>query len=149
MSLDVWLTAKYSRPEFGTGVYVREKGAQRELTPAEVAERFPDHEPIAAAKPEQTFEVFDWNITHNLNRMAQEAGLYSFLWRPDETGITHAYQLIEPLAGGLELLKSDPDRFRAFNPANGWGDYEGLVEFVAAYLAACQEHPQAEIGVSR
>lgn len=93
--------------------------------------------------------VYDRNITHNLNRMAEEAGIYKPLWRPDEIEITHAKQLIEPLRTGLERLKADPDRFRKLNPANGWGSYEGLVEFVEEYLHACEEHPDAEVSVSR
>lgn len=93
--------------------------------------------------------VFDYNITHNLNRMADEAGIYKHLWRPDELGLTHAGQLIEPLSAGLDLLKSQPERFEALNPENGWGDYEGLVNFVEVYLVACRGNPDAEISVSR
>lgn len=94
-------------------------------------------------------EIYSRNITHNLNRMADEAGIYKHLWRPDEIGITKASQLIEPLTTGLALLRSDPARFKAFNPANGWGDYDGLVSFVVEYLSACIANPDAEVTVSR
>jgi hypothetical protein len=94
-------------------------------------------------------EVFWKNITHNLNEMAEEAGIYEHLWRPDEIGITKAKQLIEPLKAGLETLKADPERFKRFNPSNGWGDYEGLVEFVESYIQACSDHPDADVEVSR
>jgi hypothetical protein len=94
-------------------------------------------------------EVFDYNITHNLNKMAGEAGIYECLWRPDEIGISKAEQLIELLRAGLDLLEGDPERFKGFNPANGWGDYDGLVRFVKAYLRACEENPDATISVSR
>lgn len=93
--------------------------------------------------------VFDWNITHNLNSMAEDAGIYKHLWRPEEIAISKARQLIAPLTEGLALLESDPERFRKFNPKNGWGDYEGLVKFVRAYLEACTENPDAEISISR
>lgn len=93
--------------------------------------------------------VFDYNITHNLGKMAEAAGIYQHLWRPEELNITKASELIEPLKTGLELLKSDPLRFEEFNPENGWGDYRGLVEFVEKYLAACIEYPEAEISISR
>lgn len=93
--------------------------------------------------------VFEWNLTHNLNKMASEAGIYQHLWRSDELKITRAEQLIEPLREGLMLLKLDPARFRMFNPANGWGSYEGLVSGVEQYLAACIENPDAELTVSR
>lgn len=94
-------------------------------------------------------EVFERNITHNLNGMAKEAGLYHFLWRPDEIGVTTAKQLIEPLKIGLALLESDPERFRKLNPPNGWGTYEGLVEVVRDYLEACEKYQDARIEVSR
>jgi hypothetical protein len=96
-----------------------------------------------------TVEVYTRNITHNLNDMAEAAGIYKHLWRPEEIGIYRAGSLIEPLTKGLALLESDPDRFKALNPVNGWGDYDALVEFVKEYLRACQVHPEADIEVSR
>lgn len=94
-------------------------------------------------------EVYESNITHNLGRMAAEAGIYTHLWRPEEIGATKAEQLIEPLATGLALLKSDPERFSAFNAKNGWGVYENFIPFVEQYLNACRENPDATIRVSR
>ena len=93
--------------------------------------------------------IFDWNITHNLNKMADEAGIYKHLWRPEEIGITKAYQLIEPLKAGLDLLLSDPERFKKFDPDNKRGDYDGLVMFVRSYISACEENPNSSVSVSR
>jgi hypothetical protein len=93
--------------------------------------------------------VYTANVTHNLGKMAEEAGIYQHLWEPDEIAVTKAEQLIEPLTKGLELLESDPARFEALNPSNGWGSYEGLVRFVRGYLEACKEHPDAEVRVWR
>lgn len=94
-------------------------------------------------------EVFEANITHNLNTMASEAGIYKFLWRPEEVGVSRAKQLIEPLERGLERLQAEPDKYKKFNPGNHWGSYEGLIRFVEKYLAACREHPDAVVRVSR
>lgn len=94
-------------------------------------------------------ELFDANITHNLGRMAEAAGIYKHLWRPDDIGITTAGQLIEPLRAGLALLKADPARFEAFNAPNGWGLYENFVPWVERYLAACEANPDAKVSVSR
>jgi len=93
--------------------------------------------------------IYDRNITHNLNRMAAAAGIYQHLWRPDEIGVTKASQLIEPLRTGLTALLADPEKFKQFNPANGWGDYDGLVAFVQEYLSACEENPDADVSVCR
>ena len=101
---------------------------------------------LSALKP---CEVYERNVTHNLGRMAREAGLYEVLWRPDENGWTIAAQLIPTLEAGLAKLLLCPDHFRQFNPENGWGSYEGLVDFVRSYLDACREHPAATVEVSR
>ena len=94
-------------------------------------------------------EVYSANITHNLNSMAAEAGLYEYLWRPDVMDIVKASELIEPLSAGLKLLKSDPPRFEKHNAKNGWGRYEHFVPFVEKYLMACIENPDALVSVSR
>lgn len=93
--------------------------------------------------------VYEANITHNVNRIAEAAGCYRELWRPDEIGVETASQLIEPLKAGLITLVSDPVRLEAHNPENGWGSYDGLVQFVTAYLKACIQHPDATVRVSR
>lgn len=97
----------------------------------------------------QETEVYWANITHNLWRMAKEAGIYECLWRPEEFGISQAHELVEPLREGLALLKSDPARFKKFDSPNGWGLYENFVPFVEQYLAACEQYPDARIEVSR
>lgn len=94
-------------------------------------------------------EVYWANITHNLGKMAAEAGIYQHLWRPEEIGITKAGQLIEPLRNAVALLKADPARFEQHNSPNGWGMYEHFVPFVEQYLAACVENPDATVRVSR
>ena len=92
-------------------------------------------------------KVYSANITHNLNKMAQAAGIYEALWQPEEIGITKAHQLIAPLTEGLERLRAEPDKYLALNPSNGWGSYGGLVEFVEVYLNACRLEPDADVYV--
>jgi hypothetical protein len=57
--------------------------------------------------------------------------------------------LIPYLEEGLKYLEENPDYLKQFSPDNGWGNYEGLVEFVRDYLAACKKWPNAEVYVSR
>jgi hypothetical protein len=97
----------------------------------------------------QLTTVFDRNITHNLTKMASEAGIYYALWRPDEKGYQKAAQIVPILKKGLTLLESDPERFEKFNSKNGWGMYEHFIPFVKAVLEACEEYPDADIRVSR
>ena len=94
-------------------------------------------------------ELYSRNITHNLGKMAGEAGIYECLWRPDEHGITHARQIIEPLAAGVALLATQKARFEEFNASNGWGLWEHFLPFCADYLQACRDHPEALVRVSR
>ena len=93
--------------------------------------------------------VYDSNITHNLNSMAEAAGIYKQVWRPEECGIERAEQLIEPLRAGIALLQSDPERFEQFNASNGWGLYEHFVPWLQRYLSACEDNPKAKVSVSR
>jgi hypothetical protein len=94
-------------------------------------------------------EVYSANITHNLGKMANAAGIYEALWRPEEINITTASQLIPLLKAGLDKLKSNPEHYKTFNSPNGWGMYEHFVPFVEKYLAACEEHPTATVVANR
>jgi hypothetical protein len=121
--------------------------------------------------------VYDANITHNLGRMAQEAGIYLALWSPGEMKapdqskaiqalwrdkqyadaraleaklpVVYASDLIPVLRDGLAKLKADPAHFEKFNAENGWGLYEHFVPFVERYLAACEANPLAIVRASR
>lgn len=126
MSLDVYLRVS------GGGKYRYYDEYEKEIVEVEI-----------------TKQTFEHNVTHNLNTMADKAGLYEPLWRPDEIGIELASQLIEPLRKGLDALKADPAFFKTFEPENKWGTYDGLVEFVTKYLAACELNPHAHVIVSR
>lgn len=93
--------------------------------------------------------LFDANITHNLTRMADAAGIYGCLWRPDENDFHTAADVIPVLRAGLCKLVSDPAYYKKFDAENGWGLYENFVPFCIEVLEACIANPGAEIEVSR
>ena len=93
--------------------------------------------------------LYDANITHNLNTMAEAAGIYEALWRPEDIDKTKAGEIIKLLEKGLKDLKARPEYFETFNSPNGWGMYEHFVPFVEKYLEACQTYPKSIIKVSR
>ena len=93
--------------------------------------------------------VFSLNITHNLGKMADAAGIYEVLWRPDENGITKARQCIDPLSSALLELVRNREKYEAYNSPNGWGLYKHFVPFVTAVLTACCDYPDADVSVSR
>lgn len=118
---------------------------------------------------EEDETVYVANITHNLGKMADEAGIYEALWRPhrlkegynipennhnaeweyEDKNKTIAKDIIPLLEKGLADLKAKPEHFKKFNSPNGWGMYKHFVPFVEKYLEACKEYPDAIVEVSR
>jgi hypothetical protein len=102
--------------------------------------------------PESKYEpsvLYRANITHNLTDMAQEAGLYKPLWRPDEINKNYANEIQEDVERGLNELLNNPEYFKRFNSSNGWGIYKHFVPFVENYLEAIKNYPEAEIYIIR
>jgi len=106
----------------------------------------------------QPVSVYSGNITHNLGKMAGEVNipymagtvtLYTILWRPEELQFTKAREIADLLNVGWTILLSDPEKYKRYNPENGWGSYDGLCEFVYRYRNACWDNPEAELSVSR
>jgi hypothetical protein len=100
--------------------------------------------------------VYSNNITHNLGKMAMEVKLsngmtlYNVLWRPDEQeGLKFARDITELLNEGWNILISEPEHYKQFEPDNGWGSYGGLCNFVYEYRNACWDNPDAELRISR
>ena len=85
-------------------------------------------------------DVYSRNITHNLAKMASEAGIYCVLWHPNENGYQKTDDIIDLLSNGLDRLKSDPDHYRQFDAPNGWGVYQHFVLFVEDVLKNCIEY---------
>lgn len=82
------------------------------------------------------------SITHNLRGMADELHISQLLWKMPETTGKDLGPLIEQ---ALKELEADPKRFEPFNPPNGWGDYETLVEFLYEIVANCKKYPNSNI----
>jgi hypothetical protein len=103
----------------------------------------------------QPVVAYTSNITHNLGKMALEVHLecgltlYDVLWRPEEHNLLHAKDIAGLLDEAWNTLLADPYHYWQFNPKNGWGNYDGLVNFVYSYRNACWDSPEAEIMVYR
>jgi hypothetical protein len=153
MSLNVYL--EIDQPHDAPtrqAIFVCRGGAAVEITREDWDALHPGVEPamtMVSISPGDPARVFEHKITHNLRKLAEAAGIYRHLWRPEEIDISHARQLVESLSEGLQRLKADPETYRRHSPPNGWRDYDGLVAFVEAYLAACREHPEAKVRVWR
>lgn len=83
-----------------------------------------------------------FNLTYNLSPMLWAAGMPTWsefigMKAADAGPIWRAV---------ADELRRDPDKYRQFNPPNGWGTYEGAVEVISALAAACERHPTATVG---
>jgi len=67
----------------------------------------------------------------------------------EELGIREAAELERYLEEGVAELERETDKYKEFNPENGWGSYEGLVDFVRSYIAKCREFPRATVKARR
>jgi hypothetical protein len=114
-------------------------------------------------------EVYSANITHNLNKMADEAGIYNALWRPyqlkpeynipeddlqaeykfEEANPVRAHEIIDIIEKGLEDMKARPKHYEKFNSSNGWGMYHNFVPWIEEYLKALKEFPEAQVVCDR
>ena len=95
--------------------------------------------------------LFATIIMDNFMRMAAAVDelFYSALWRPGEIGIKTANQLELIVADGIAILKADPEHYKTFSAANGWGTYEQFIPWLENYLEACEKYPLALVSVSR
>ena len=150
MSLDLYIMSKKPVIKRGTGVYVREDGKTTELkTMAEVQEHFPNADLSRIKVFEyETDEVWHENITHNMNKMADQVPigkhtLYYYLWRPDEIGITNiSREYATAVFNGLMYMKEHREELLPFEPpidpetGTRWGSYDLLVEFCTSLVDA-------------
>lgn len=95
-----------------------------------------------------------WNYTHNCNGMANAVIDYSYEQRPVFQEVFGGYKSwwkhldgMTGLQGALFLseiidgLRADPDRFRAMEPENGWGGYDGFLRILTEMRDAVTEAP--------
>lgn len=140
MSLDLYLTTKTKRQHVGTGVFIRENGKNIELqTIEEVKAHFPDIDTSnIEERMYETNELFCKSISNNLGEMARHVpcnggknNLYQFLWRQYEHNVTRVTeQYRECIAECLSYMLLHRSELDQYNPSNGWGSYEGLLNFV-------------------
>ena len=78
------------------------------------------------------------NITYNLSKMLAEAGFMG--WR--EIVGKPAREVGAHIIGVLDGMTVDPERWRAMNPPNGWGDYDqSLQDRMRRWALECIDSP--------
>lgn len=48
----------------------------------------------------------------------------------------------------IKNMQSKPEVYKAMNPENGWGDYDGCLGFLVSLQKACATFPLAQVRVS-
>lgn len=95
---------------------------------------------------EHPAEVWDGpNYTYNVAPMYRLA-------LSDDNGIRsidgkRADGCVPILKHAICVMEASPDQFRALNPENGWGNYEGALKILKQLLDACQKMPKATMRV--
>lgn len=90
-------------------------------------------------------ELHEANVTYNLAPMFYEALGGDGLRGLDGRG---ARQCRVKLDVALGEMTADPEKYRAMNPPNGWGTYEGALGFLKELYDACLRHPDATVHVT-
>ena len=85
----------------------------------------------------------EYNYTYNVSPMFKKALGCSLTELSGLQGVRVARCLDDAIAD-MEL---HPREYRAMNPANGWGDYEGALAFLKAVRAECRHYPLATVRV--
>ena len=83
------------------------------------------------------------NYTSNISNMYEAAGLGHIEDYDDKL----AKDCIEALRKAVTHMENNSSIHTALEPPNGWGDYEGALEFLTKTLRMCIKHPNAILRV--
>lgn len=86
------------------------------------------------------------NATHNLRLMWAEAKCYTALY---ESHGKQAKEITSDLIYGLANMLKDPVKYKQLKPSNGWGDYDGAIDFLVQVIKDCAANPETIVEVSR
>ena len=91
-------------------------------------------------------EVVDLgNYTYNVSPMYYKAFERKGGFRSlDGMRVKKAIPILER---AIQRMKDDPKQYKKMNPENGWGDYEGALEYLMDILDGCKKHPKTIIKI--
>ena len=146
MGLDIYLELEEETKRTSTGIFIRENGQNKELSYEEAVKRYPDQDIEEYENSSTT--VYNDNITHNLNKMAAEAGFYKALWGLLEE-VKTAEDLLKYISPGIVDMKRNPKLYKTFDSPNGWGTYDDFIPWLEKLEEACKTYPDATLYFSR
>ena len=88
----------------------------------------------------------EWNYTHNTNGMANMAAVAQGWLLSDDCWWTtldgkSGPQGVSLINDIITAMEANPSDYRALNPPNGWGDYEGFLAVLKSMMASVPEWP--------
>lgn len=88
----------------------------------------------------------DANYTYNVSDMFYDA-------LPCSDGIrglngAKGKDCIKLLEHAIHMMTTYPDKYKAMNPENGWGSYEGALGLLNKLKTWCEKYPEAYMVVS-
>lgn len=98
---------------------------------------------IDTGGPEPAY-LTDWNYTSNCAPMWRAAG--ADLAQFDGKA---ASECLPVLDAAIAEMAANPAKYRAMDPANGWGSYDGLLPDLRELADQFRSHPRATVRVSR
>ena len=79
------------------------------------------------------------NLTYNLHPMMDAAGI-----APRETlDGKHAPEVVKLLGEAWDKLIKEPEKYKKFNPANGWGSYGVLINWIQETVDTAERYPDS------
>lgn len=95
---------------------------------------------------EKGMEVVSQNITHNLREMWSACNVYDSLYQSNGK---RAYEVLDNLKKGSQMMKDNPAYFKEFNASNSWGLYKQAVPWLDELIIGFEKHPDAVIGICK
>lgn len=83
------------------------------------------------------------NYTHNVGPMLHDAGI-DWNGKMNNLPVSEALPILE---AGISKLESNPEYYRSMNPENGWGSYDGMMEWLAVIRKQMKAHPEGVVRV--
>lgn len=96
----------------------------------------------------QLVPLVELNITHNLAPMAKALGIYTYLWHPEKKNLVFAHELTNIIDDAIIEMKSNPDKYKTYDSANGWGVYDDFLNFLEKLRIASIQFPDSRIQIS-
>lgn len=105
-----------------------------------------EHHTIEIARAAGGLETEVGNYTYNCGKMFA-AATGTDQWLSDLNGMTckSAWLIV---SRAVDEMEEHPDKYRAMNPENGWGDFDSFLKYVKKLKDACEKYPESKVVVS-